>query len=181
MPHIHTGQGEYDLSVGAFIVLQDGDGEPLIWLHKHRKLGIWLQFGGHAKLTENLWQAITREIVEESGYDIDQLMVLQPKLRMKGPLGERILSPVPVEITSHYYPTPEKEDHYHTDVGFAFFTKELPRGQRREGESSELKAFSASELKLIPEHEIAPDVREISLFILNDILHNWQRVTPTSF
>jgi len=43
--------------------------EPRIILHKHRKLNKLLQFGGHVELDETPWQAVLREIAEESGYD----------------------------------------------------------------------------------------------------------------
>lgn len=57
--------------------ITEGD-EPRIILHKHRKLKMLLQFGGHVELDETPWQAVLREIAEESGYDKNQLKLLQP-------------------------------------------------------------------------------------------------------
>lgn len=69
MPHIHTEPGQHDLTVSAYIVRMDLP-EPAIILHKHRKLNKWLQFGGHVEPHENPWQAVQREIREESGYEL---------------------------------------------------------------------------------------------------------------
>ncbi|MDP8970288.1 MAG: NUDIX domain-containing protein [Actinomycetota bacterium] len=36
-------------------------------LHRHRRLGIWLQPGGHVHTGETPWDAATREVTEETG------------------------------------------------------------------------------------------------------------------
>mgnify|MGYP001683399595 FL=1 len=78
MPHIHNKPGQHDICVSGYIVkITEGD-EPRIILHKHRKLKMLLQFGGHVELDETPWQAVLREIAEESGYDKNQLKLLQP-------------------------------------------------------------------------------------------------------
>ena len=72
MPHIHNKPGQHDICVSGYIVkITEGD-EPRIILHKHRKLKMLLQFGGHVELDETPWQAVLREIAEESGYDKNQ-------------------------------------------------------------------------------------------------------------
>lgn len=65
MSHIHPGHGQHDICVSAYIVLLGDESKML--LHKHRKLGTLLQFGGHVELDETPWQAVLREIMEESG------------------------------------------------------------------------------------------------------------------
>ena len=65
MPHIHTKPGQHDHTVSAFIVRLDGK-QPRILLHRHKKSGVYMQFGGHIELHENPWQAISHELLEES-------------------------------------------------------------------------------------------------------------------
>ncbi len=48
-------------------IVQDGDGRVL--LHRHRRLGRWLQPGGHLEPGERPWQAAVRETREETGVD----------------------------------------------------------------------------------------------------------------
>lgn len=74
MPHIHEGDGQHDLTAGAFIIRFDQD-EPKGLLHFHRKLHKLLPIGGHVELNESPWQAIAHELDEESGYSMSQLMV----------------------------------------------------------------------------------------------------------
>ncbi|HWB71069.1 MAG TPA: NUDIX domain-containing protein [Egibacteraceae bacterium] len=38
-----------------------------VLLHRHRRLGIWLQPGGHVEVGETPWDAAVREVVEEAG------------------------------------------------------------------------------------------------------------------
>src|SRR4051812_49824476 len=99
MPHIHTEDGQHDPTTSAYIVRTDTP-EPTILLHKHRKLGKYLQFGGHIELNENPWAAITHEIAEESGYGIDQLTILQPTTLLKKVSGVQ-MHPLPVSYLTH--------------------------------------------------------------------------------
>lgn len=83
MAHIHTGLGQHDLTVSAFIVRGAPDG-PRLLLHRHKKLALVLQPGGHVELAENPWAAIIREIAEETGYSATQLVVLQQSRAIGG-------------------------------------------------------------------------------------------------
>ena len=73
MPHLHTGLGEYDHTVSAFIVKVDSTGEPKLLLHHHKKLDVLLQPGGHIELTETPWAAIAHEIKEETGLEVTNI------------------------------------------------------------------------------------------------------------
>src|SRR5690349_3881626 len=120
MPHIHTGPGQHDLAVGAYIIRSDFD-EPKLLLHWHKKLDKWLQFGGHVELDENLWDAVRHELLEESGYELKQLKLLQPKERMKSLRGA-ILHPQPFHLNTHVF----NETHNHTVLEYAFVTDQEP-------------------------------------------------------
>src|SRR3954465_16018556 len=81
MPHIHTEPGQHDHTVSAYIFRTDFS-EPKVMLHLHKKHGTYMQFGGHIELNENPWQAITHELREEAGYELDELFILQPHQRL---------------------------------------------------------------------------------------------------
>ena len=49
---------------GSAIVL---DGDDRVLLHRHKRLGRWLQPGGHLEPGEAPWEAASRETVEETG------------------------------------------------------------------------------------------------------------------
>ena len=66
MAHIHTQPGQHDHTASAYIIRTDLD-TPRIMLHLHRKIGKYLQFGGHVELNETPWQAVVHELREESG------------------------------------------------------------------------------------------------------------------
>lgn len=171
MAHIHTQAGQHDLTASAFIIRLDGP-EPRLLLHKHKKLHVLMQFGGHVELNETPWQAVTHELAEESGYDIHQLRVLQPKIRIKT-LDGTDLHPFPLYIQTHHFPG---LDHYHTDIGFVFTTSDPPRFAVKGEESREIAMFTLSELKSIPDEEIVPNVRQSGIFVLTECLQEWETV-----
>lgn len=72
-----------------------------VLLHHHRKLGLWLQFGGHCDGDANLLGCAWRELVEESG--------IEPEW----------ISPIPVDLDIHPIPAHGEEPrHLHYDVRF---------------------------------------------------------------
>lgn len=177
MPHIHTNAGEHDHTASAFIVRTDM-AEPRLLLHKHKKLGVLLQPGGHVELNETPWQAICHEIVEETGYELAQLKILQPKIRMKT-LSGAVLHPIPVCPNTHNFD--EDGDHKHTDEGYAFTANGTPLGEPEEGESADMQWVSSSELKSLSEDEIYTNTREIGEFVLGTILKEWEALELSEF
>ena len=176
MAHIHTGPGEHDSTASAYIVRTDGI-EPVLLLHMHKKLPQYLQFGGHVELHENPWDAITHEIAEESGYRIGQLQLLQPALRIRK-LSNVLVHPVPVSFLTHEF---EGLNHNHTDMAFAFTVAEDPADSIAEGESAIMKSFTVAELKALSQKDIPDNVREIGIFILEEILGQWESIpSPTA-
>lgn len=63
MAHIHE---KIDFTASVYIVH-----EGKVLLHLHKKLGKWLQPGGHIELDEDPNQAAIREAKEETGFDIE--------------------------------------------------------------------------------------------------------------
>ena len=177
MAHIHTEPGQHDHTASAFIVRID-ETEPRVLLHMHKKLGVLLQPGGHVELSETPWQAVLHEITEETGYDISQFRLLQPKLRIKS-IGGAVLHPQPlVHNTHHFDPA---GIHKHTDVSYAFVTDEYPSGQPDDGESLDQRWLSLREIEALPDDEIYQNVRDIVSFLLTDVLREGEVVEPSEF
>jgi 8-oxo-dGTP diphosphatase len=171
MSHIHTQPGEHDFTASAYIVTV-ADDQPRLLLHMHRKLGIWLQYGGHVELTETPWQTIQHEIPEESGYDMSQLLLIQPPLPQVE-FSHANLMPWPVATLQVQY---GDTDHRHIDIAYAFTTTQQPAHAVGENESNTLTAFSRQELADLPDALIPDNVRELGLFILDTCLPSWQQI-----
>lgn len=146
-------------------------------LHYHKKLHTWLQFGGHIELDENPWQAIRHETTEESGYDLDQLEVLQPPLRLATLTGA-ILHPVAAYHNTHSFPGFPQE-HFHSDLGYIFVTTQPPKNSPAQNESTRLKLFTAQEIAQWD--NIPSSVREAALFMLSAYLTAWETVPISDF
>jgi len=73
-------------------------------LTHHRKLGLWLQLGGHCDGQSDTYAVATREALEESG-----LRSLRPR------------SPAIFDVDVHAIPArPGEPEHYHYDVRYLF-------------------------------------------------------------
>ncbi len=107
MPHIHELN---DFTTSAFILHPT---EPKLLLLKHRKIGKWLQPGGHIELDENPLEALHHELEEETGlkpseYDI----IAQPE--QPNPGGGITRLPIPFYFFQHNY----NETHKHIDLSY---------------------------------------------------------------
>ena len=177
MAHIHTKPGQHDATASAFVVRTDL-GEPVAVLHMHKKLGRYFQFGGHIELHENPWQTIAHELLEESGYELKQLYVLQPNERINELTGAA-LHPVPVIFNTHAFGN--GLDHFHSDTGFAVIAEEPPKHKPAEGESNVIRLFTRQELLEAPEEIIAKNISTTFLFIMDVCLPNWEQIPASSF
>lgn len=173
MPHLNDKPGEHDLTVSGYVVYEQPGQPPKIWMHKHRKLGVWMQFGGHVERHQTPWQAVAMEVQQESGYLFSQLRILQPKVRIKE-LARVTLHPQPLALLTHDFPGLE---HYHTDMPFAFVTSELPAGMPEDGESADLVAMTLDQIMALRSPaEIYDNVRSLCIFTLETVLPNYDRV-----
>ena len=57
------------MHVTGSAIVRDHDGRVL--LHRHKRLGVWLQPGGHLEAGEQPWDAAVRETREETGIEAD--------------------------------------------------------------------------------------------------------------
>jgi 8-oxo-dGTP pyrophosphatase MutT (NUDIX family) len=142
MPHIHTEPGQRDMTVSAYIVRRN-QRETKCLVHFHRKVEILMQIGGHIELDETPWQSMAHELPEESGYQLDELRVLQPYADQ--PLGTgNIFHPTPFLSDTHNV----GHEHYHSDLCYAFVADAEPREPAGEGESADLRWLSLTELEV---------------------------------
>jgi len=171
MAHIHTQPGQHDLTVSAYIFRLDPD-EPKVILHRHKKHQNYLQFGGHVELSENPWQAVLRELEEESGYWPEQIQVLQPPQHIK---GARFTHPHPLCILT--YPAGDK--HKHTDICFAFTTNENPKSIIGRDESNDIISLTQHEFEALSKDEMFENARDVITFIFQVALTEWkpQKIT----
>lgn len=175
MPHIHTEPGQHDHTASVFLFRTDGP-EPRVVLHLHKKLGKYMQFGGHVELDETPWQTLVHELREESGYEMDQLHILQPTHRISR-LTNAIAHPLPVNYSTHRL----IDDHYHTDTAYVATTTLPPINLPEDGESDDIRLFTRQEIQALPPEKIIDNVREIALHIFDHILGSWDEVTPKEF
>jgi 8-oxo-dGTP pyrophosphatase MutT (NUDIX family) len=95
------GDAEGHVTASAIVVLPPGDRIVLV---SHRKLGGWLQPGGHVEPEdESVFGTALREVREETGLD-----------RLESPLGRSIL-----DLDVHAIPAfGDEPPHFHYDVRF---------------------------------------------------------------
>ena len=94
------------------------DDRRRVVLHKHKRLGLWLQPGGHIDAGETPWQAAHREAREETGL----------------PVGD--VDPVLVHVDVH----PGPRGHRHFDLRYVVTSPQVPPAPP-EGESQDVQWF----------------------------------------
>lgn len=109
----------------ALVVSADGS-QTL--LHHHRKLGLWMQFGGHCDGDEDVLRVAQREALEESGVE-----------------GLVVASARPFDLDIHPIPAKGSEpEHEHYDVRYMLIAPEGAVAKISE-ESTDLRWFTAEE------------------------------------
>jgi 8-oxo-dGTP pyrophosphatase MutT (NUDIX family) len=117
---------------GSAIVLDD-DGRVL--LHRHKRLGIWLQPGGHVDAGEQPWEGARRETLEETGADASH------------PAG----SPRLIHVDVHEGP----RGHVHLDLRYLLRADGGAPLRPAAGESPHVSWFEAEEASLLGDGSLA--------------------------
>lgn len=165
MPHIHTGEGEHDLTASAIIIRDRGELGHAILMHQHKKLDIIIYPGGHVELTEDPYSAVLREVEEETGYQRDQLLNMQRLRNGRLSLMMDVLDPQPFYVDTHKFQ--ENPTHYHTDLTYVFFVTEDPQLKPLDGES--LKFYWMTKQMIMSTPKIPRNVRRVVYYVLNSI------------
>lgn len=137
-------------------IIRDVGNEWQCLVHMHRKLGALMQIGGHIELNETPWQAVAHELVEESGYTLSELDILQPPhpYIVRG----AVTHPTPFMLNTH---TAGKGPHYHSDLCFAFIAHDLPKQPPTDGESADIRWMTLAELESHKDERVLGDVIDI--------------------
>lgn len=170
MPHIHTNPGQHDLTVTAYVVRLD-QGEPKGLLHMHRKLGKLVPVGGHVELNETPWQALSHELKEESGYELDSLQIIQPVSRVKQ-LSKVDLHPYPLAMNTHDV----VDGHFHTDISYGLIAHSTPQSSPGEGESLDLRWLTLREIEDLSHETIFENTKQVYGFFINEALKDWEAI-----
>lgn len=175
MPHIHTGTGQHDMTVSAYVV-REVDGQWLCLLHMHRKIDRLMQVGGHIELTQTPWQAVAAELREEAGYELAELELLQ-LLATVPHFTDAVIHPLPLLQNTHDV----GGGHYHSDQCYGFVAHAASGTNPDAGESADLRWCSLGELReLAVSGEALQDVVDIYEYILENLQH-YTRVDPMRF
>lgn len=153
MAHIHE---KIDFTASAFIVF---DGKVV--LHRHKRLGIWLQPGGHVELDEDPTQTVVREAKEETGLEVD--LVGEAPVFMDTKYKARELM-VPRFMNRHFF----DETHTHEHIDMVYFARAKSAALVPEEGGGEVRWFTKEELE-DPALDLLPDVRRYALRALEEL------------
>ncbi|NMM48853.1 NUDIX hydrolase [Marinigracilibium pacificum] len=158
MIHLHNEEPEAytrksnDAHFTASAILIDQYCEEILLLN-HKKLGRWLQPGGHADGEKNLPEVSMKELHEETNA-----------------LSAKLYDIIPFDVDIHKIPeSGEVKEHYHYDLRFLWITdnKEEVRSNK---ESKGLKWVSISELADVTDEESFARIQRKLIAISSNIL-----------
>ncbi len=164
MPHIHVVPDQHDMTVSAYIVRREND-EWKCLVHFHNKIEKLMQIGGHIELNETPWQAMAHELEEETGYQLNELELLQYTDKQIA-FTDNIPHPIPFSMNTHNV----GNEHYHSDMCFGFVAQQKPQVLPGGDESTDLRWLSLEELtEHVERGEALADVVQIYDFLLQHI------------
>ena len=107
---IQPGERHFTVSVYIFST----ESEPRVLLLFHKKLQKWMQPGGHIEPFENPLEAAAREVLEETGIDVE------PNLLPAREVSAGVLElQAPASLQQHQIDTHGNDPmHYHLDLGY---------------------------------------------------------------
>lgn len=175
MPHIHTEPNQHDITVSAYIVRHE-HGEWKCLVHFHQKFQSLMQIGGHLELNETPWQAMVHELIEESGYQVGDVQVVQPRDDRMAETAA-VIHPVPFAMNTHNV----GNMHFHSDLCYGFVAKNLPSVSPSEGESDDLRWLTLSELEGCASRGEAPSDAVSIYHYLVDGLDSYHFVDADTF
>lgn len=127
-PNIFSMSCEVGHITGSAVIIDPGARRAL--LHFHKRLGRWLQVGGHADYETDIAQVALREAREESGL---------PDLQHWPPAA----APAPIDYDVHTIPASgDAPEHLHLDFRYVLITREPDALAPSKGESTQFRWLS---------------------------------------
>jgi len=121
-----------------------------VLLHKHKKLGVWLQFGGHPDFETSVVDIAIRETVEESGLSDLKLVSVYANLEI----------PIDVELQT-IAEKKERPKHFHADFRYFLETTEPDLISASDDESDNFWWVDAQAALNEPDSVITPPVKRL--------------------
>jgi 8-oxo-dGTP pyrophosphatase MutT (NUDIX family) len=114
------------VTASAVVLNRSGD----VLVHRHKRLGVYLQPGGHIDGNESPEQAATRELFEETGVTLDV-----------GPL---------VHVDVHQGP----RGHVHLDLRYLFVSEQEPIFRPLPGESTDVRFLAVGQIGSVADQSL---------------------------
>lgn len=118
---------------------------------------------------------VAHELVEESGYTLPELDILEPSTphHVRG----AVTHPAPFMLNTHMA---GKGPHYHSDLCYAFVARDLPKQSPLDGESVDIRWMTLAELETHKEERVLGDVIDIYTAVIKTAT-NFTQVPADSF
>lgn len=140
MPHIHTGDGEFDFTVAGYLVHDDKT-----LLIKHKYLPIWTAPAGHIEINQSPIDALYAEIKEEAGITTDHLTLIETHSRPASFIRNPEATELPLPFDLEYHPIIDGHRHINLSYVLLSDTNNVEPGP---GESNTFKWFTLDELRV---------------------------------
>ena len=123
--------------------------------------------GGHVEINENPWDALVHEIFEETGYEMNQLQVLQPYGLPTVDINDAhtVQHPIPFIVDTHLMETNVK-NHNHINLSYLFYTDQLPKHEVTGDESTIFKRLTTVKLASATDDEVLASMRKAGILAL---------------
>jgi 8-oxo-dGTP pyrophosphatase MutT (NUDIX family) len=141
LPHPFDQDADPTHVTGSAIVL----GPRGVLLHRHKRLGLWLQPGGHLEPGESPWDAAMREAREETGLDLRWV-----------PASERGQAPPLVHVDVHE----GGRGHTHLDLRYQMVVAGSDEPHPPPGESQDVGWFSWADATELADPGLAGFLRQ---------------------
>lgn len=152
------------MTMSAYIVRKDS-GEWRCLVHMHRKIELLMQIGGHIEHTQTPWQTFAQELRDETGYELDEVRVLQYALPPQQ-ITDAVVHPVPFLVNTHNV----GDEHFHSDLCYAVLAEGDAKGMVAEGEAQDIRWLTMDELwRAVDEGVAVRDTVEMYEYLLERI------------
>lgn len=128
--------------VASVILIAEEAPQKTLLLH-HKKYDLWAPPGGHIEPEENPMETAWREVLEETGIDIRELLLPGPKLDLHAfPL------PLPTFLLEERIPAyGEQPEHFHLDFNYVVYLPEAVQPRLEADKALDIGWFTRDEVR----------------------------------